>query len=392
MKKNLLVFDWSNMSFRSLFTSQIFGHASGYDTQEEINSFIAKMASDISMILRTFVPNKVIFAVDASDPWRKDLLASEEVGYKGQREKDKKINWDNIYKGLNEFKDVMISKGFDFAYHNRAEADDLMALSKEAIFTKYPEYNIVIVSSDADIRQLVDFNVSTEQFCCVFNPIGSGKGGKKKLYMNHECSTWFAQKDKVDIFFSNLNSGKEYVKNALNRDKKIEIVEIDPNEVVLGKIFCGDAGDNVPSFYEFYGPNGKKKKITEKKFKTLCETLCIQDVEDLLKKEMLLKGSLEQSLKKELNDVNIPARLERQRKLVELNSELFPSDIKDYLLDIIMMIGEPYNGSNLATIKMTDLLAGSKFFAVIEKKKAKAADIFKDIDKYADQLNRIKLF
>ena len=209
MKKNLLVFDWSNMSFRSLFTSQIFGHASGYDTQEEINSFIAKMATDISMILRTFVPNKVIFAVDASDPWRKDLLASEEVGYKGQREKDKKINWDNIYKGLNEFKDVMISKGFDFAYHNRAEADDLMALSKEAIFTKYPEYNIVIVSSDADIRQLVDFNVSTEQFCCVFNPIGSGKGGKKKLYMNHECSTWFAQKDKVDIFFSNLNSGKE---------------------------------------------------------------------------------------------------------------------------------------------------------------------------------------
>lgn len=392
MKRNLLVFDWSNMSFRSLFTSQIFGHTSNYESQEELNSFIAKMATDISMILRTFVPDKVIFTVDSSNPWRNDLYEDGELGYKGQREKDKKINWDNVYKALEEFKKIMTVKGFDFAYYDRAEADDLMCLTKEAIFSNYNDYNIIIVSSDADIRQLVDFKSENEQFCCVFNPISSGRGGKKKLYMTHECIEWFNHKDSVDIFFSNMNEGKEYIKNSLNRDKKIDIVEINPDEVVLGKIFCGDAGDNVPSFYEFFGTNGKKKKISEKKFKLICEKLCIQDVEDLLKKEMMLKGVLEEVLKKEIDDISIPARVERQRKMVELNSDLFPSSIKNYLADIIIMIGEEYNGLNLATIKMHELLTGSKFFEIVQKKKAKEADIFKDIDKYANEINGIKLF
>lgn len=394
-KKTVLVFDWSNMSFRSLFTSQIFGNASSYNTEEEINSFIAKMATDISLILRTYNPNNVVFAVDAINPWRKDFLEDQEIGYKGQREKDKNMNWDNIYKGLDDFRKVMEEKGFNFAYTERAEADDLMALTKESVFKKYPDMNVVIVSSDADIRQLVEFDPQKEQYCLVFNPIGSGKGGKKKLYMNSECKRWFETKDKVDIFFSNLNPGKEFIKNALNKDKKIEIVEIDPNKVVLEKIFCGDAGDNVPSFYEYYGTNGKKRRISEKKFESLCEQLCIQDVEDLLNKEFMLKDTIEKIMKKELDDVDCSDRLNRQRHLVELNSELFPENIRNYMADIIIMLSEDYKNPNnirLSSIKMVDILVGSRFFKIIEKKKAKAADIFKDIDKYADQINGIKLF
>ena len=393
MKKNVLVFDWSNMSFRSLFTSQIFGHARSYETKEEVNSFIAKMATDISMILRTFVPHKVIFAVDSSDPWRKDLLSTEEVGYKGQREKDKSINWDNVYSGLQEFRNVLSEKGFEFAYTNRAEADDLMCLCKEMVFKQYPDCNIVIVSSDADIRQLVDFNLEKEQFACVFNPIGTGKGGKKKLYINRDCLEWYSKKDEVDIFFSNMNHGKEFIKTALNRDKKIELVEIDPDQVVLGKIFCGDAGDNVPSFYEYYKSNGKKYKISEKKFENICKELCITDVEDLMTKEMMIKGVLEKVLKKEINDINVPKRLERQRRLVELNSELFPESIQLYITSIFSMLEYDFHNAhiNLATVKMTDLLAGSSFFEIVNKRKAKDADIFKDIDKYASQLEPIKL-
>lgn len=32
------------------------------------------------------------------------------------------------------------------------EADDIAAMCKEIVFEKYPNYNVIIVSADADIR------------------------------------------------------------------------------------------------------------------------------------------------------------------------------------------------------------------------------------------------
>lgn len=392
MKRNILVMDWSNMSFRSLYTSQWSSHSLSYDSDEEISNFVGKLATDICMILRTFDPDKALFAVDAQNPWRKDWLEDQEVGYKGQRERNKSMNWDNIFQAMKDLQGIMEEKGFDFLYKERAEADDMMCLSKETVFKRFPDCNIIIVSSDADIRQLADFNEETSQFCLVFNPISSGKGGHKKLYMTKPCLEWFNTQDKVDIFFSNLNEEKQYLKKCLEHDKKIEVSEIDPNDVVLGKIFCGDSGDNVPSFYEYYD-KGKKKKLSETKYKHIKESLCLESVEDLdQKKDVLLKESLEASLKHKVDDIDVASRLDRQKKLVELKSENFPKGLKDYSADVEILLKKPYDGLPMSSIQMAKILDGTKFGGLAKAKRVRAADVFKDLDKYAEKMHIQKLF
>jgi hypothetical protein len=47
---------------------------------------------------------------------------------------------------------------------------------------------------------------------------------------------------------------------------------------------------------------------------------------------------LEKICKKEVNDINIHERLMRQRTLVELNSSLFPQNIRDYKDTIDYMV------------------------------------------------------
>ena len=97
MKVNL-VFDYSNMAFRSLFIIGKVGLRDNYASQKDINRYITKLATDISYIVRTYVPeSRVIMAMDAKGPWRKELLKNEPIGYKGTREKDETIEWGNCY-------------------------------------------------------------------------------------------------------------------------------------------------------------------------------------------------------------------------------------------------------------------------------------------------------
>ena len=150
--KVLLVIDWSNIMFRSLFMHQLFGGtATGtYERIEDLQSFTNKFAIDVCSIVNMFKPNNVIIATDSQHAWRKDVLPGED-GYKSNREKDPKINWENIYKCSDDLQEILHKKGMNIANVDHAEADDIIALVKEVVYEKYPDYNIIIVSADADI-------------------------------------------------------------------------------------------------------------------------------------------------------------------------------------------------------------------------------------------------
>jgi hypothetical protein len=164
---------------------------------------------------------------------------------------------------------------------DHCEADDIAAMCKESVFENHPDYNIIIVSADADIRQLIDFNEVTNQYCLVYNTTGRGKGSKRHLYATESFKNWLNTTDgensNFDIFFENQDLSKQYIKNILNNNTLIELDVENPNDVVLNKIFCGDDGDCVPSFYTWY-KNGKNTRITPSKERKVRELIGINSV------------------------------------------------------------------------------------------------------------------
>lgn len=383
MNRLNLILDLSNLFYRSLYSSNGFGSFCSYNEQEEINNFIRKLSMDICYVLRIFKPKTVIFAID-DHPWRKELLKDihdSSLGYKGQRVKNDKMNWDNIFHSLNDFIKILSKNGFIVTKINSAEADDICALWKEYLIPK--NESCVIVSSDADIRQLISYD--NENFCLVFNPIGTGKGGAKKLFCDSKFIDWLYTNNEVDIFFSNFDARKNFFKNITDLDKKIKIEQIVPENIVLEKIFCGDDGDNIPSFYEYYDNAGKKQRVTPGKSKKIFETLSITSTMDLDSKIPFLKETLETIFKRKLNDIDIEQRLNRQRKLVELKSNFFPSEIMDEF-NLIKDNFDKYNYVDVSNYKLTNLLKGTKYLEQGRNyNKPKESAIFKDLDKIIDK-------
>ena len=118
---------------------------------------------------------------------------------KSNREKSDNVNWDNIYKCSDDLQRILQSKGMHVANIERSEADDIMALIKETVYEEYPDYNIIIVSADADIRQLIDFDEVTHQYCVVYNTTGRGKGSKRRMYATDGFLNWVNKEQNVDI-------------------------------------------------------------------------------------------------------------------------------------------------------------------------------------------------
>jgi hypothetical protein len=348
-----------------------------FNNQSEIDQLMRKMSIDVSYIIRSINPSKVIFTFD-SDSWRKSINIEENQGYKANRTKSEFINWNNVFKALNEFKDIMNDNVFITTKIDKAEADDILTMWAEEFFHNQNQH-VVIVSGDEDVRQLVQSKEHNNEyvFLTVFNPFISGKKGSKKLFIPPHFNQWLNKEDKGDIFDMNIDLDKDSF-NKL-RNEKVFFEEINGKEIALWKIFCGDDGDNVPSIFTWI-KNNKEVRITDSKFKKILE---LSDISLYNKYTELLdkKDSIMNSIKKvtkETPSFKIKDRLERQFKLVILDSKLFPREIKDKFEELKT---EELNKKriNVNNIKMRDLLEGTQY--VKSKSQENESKIFKEIDR-----------
>lgn len=376
-KLNLII-DFNNISFRALFTCTYASEyeVSTFDTNKECEILVRKIATDLSFIIREFVPDNVIIVCDAKHPWRNKLYDNiPGETYKGNRVKDENKNWTKIFNSLDDLKNILKNKGFTVTEINNAEADDLAALYKN--YLSGIGESMVLVSSDKDWTQLVSFDQLYNQFCIVYNPIPNNKG-KKKIFINVEFNNWLNQEEnKNDIFFNNTNTCKKRIISAKSKDK-IETSVIDPENVLLEKIICGDTGDNVPGFYEFY-KNGKRWRITPLRMNKIFESAHLKTIDDLKTGNNINNfiKELEIISKHTVDDIDPNDRLLRQRKLVELNIDLFPSEIVSEFNKQIQNFTENCS-VNTSTIKMEDILSGTKYVSN-DYKKSKENSIFKEL-------------
>lgn len=201
---NLLIVDGNNLSYR-------------YIRRANYNNYAADYIRTVTSLAKSYDACKTIVAFDfGKSYYRKDMYEE----YKGNRsdddlteeEKQKKQEFFNV---LNDLPDQLTC---DVVKHRGVEADDIIAYLSEKFKDQYD--NIWIVSSDKDLIQLVDHNVS--------------------------------------IF--NIFSRKEITIDSLQ-----ETLEITPSEFMLSRIIEGDSGDNI---FGIEGIGPKRAQALAKEYKT----------------------------------------------------------------------------------------------------------------------------
>ena len=379
------IFDLSNLFFRSLFVCGGYGTKQfTFDNQSELDQLMRKVSTDVSQVIRTINPSRIIFAMD-SKSWRKDISIDENEGYKAQRTKSAHINWDNVFKIMNEFADILETNGFIISKFDRAEADDLIALwKKELLFNQ--NQHVIIVSADEDVRQLVQFyppQPGKLVFCTVFNPFMQGKNAFKKLYVPEKMwDEWILDADPGDFFNRGIDVDKEDFKRILN-DPKVKLEKVNGDQIVLKKIFCGDDGDNVPAIYTWLNDKGKEIRITDSKFAKIMDSLGenidaydLMDKKDIIYEQLSIISGQRPSFKME-------DRIKRQLQLVHLDTLIFPQEfVKKFEEKVPQELSKPQ--VHPQNWNMTSILEGTRYITSDGgkyKKPTTEASIFGEIDR-----------
>jgi 5'-3' exonuclease len=254
MEKINLVIDGNYFFFKTI------GVFSGYSKkgpqilsdQSEIDMFVGKIVQDLaSAISKIPHPKRVIFCRDSAS-WRKKYMKTRKE-YKGDREKNETINWENFYQTMEKFGTHLEKEcGFIYSSVYGTEGDDLIMSWSKALNEQGE--NVIILSGDKDCCQLVE--TVGDAWTIQWN----GVAKNSKLYVPFDMD--FSAKKEIDIFSFNPVSEREETKISKLIDIS-EVEKISVKEFIFKKILTGDKGDSVPSSW-IVSRGGKNYSITEK--------------------------------------------------------------------------------------------------------------------------------
>jgi 5'-3' exonuclease len=260
--RHTFVVDGNYFLFRTLYVLPRQGKSKELlGSAEEAQSFMVKLATDFAYQVRLFegLIDKIVWTVD-SRSWRKDFYP--EADYKGNRKQDSTINWENFSKVSEDFISFLVRQGVIVSKIDGAEGDDLMyAWNTESLANNK---SVIMFTGDRDLVQLVNTNGNTHTI--LFSP------AHKKLYTYQGFSEWMnteTDESSTDIFdlmkvsVSPENQSKKLLQ-ILVKKKKVDIIEVDPEEFRFRKVLTGDAGDNVTPAY-WYVLKDRRYGISEKK-------------------------------------------------------------------------------------------------------------------------------
>jgi hypothetical protein len=263
----ILVFDGHNFLMKNVYILKNKSEKTFFD------EFIKSFLYDIFGFLNSFDNVDAAYVAFDFGSWRKKYI-KEKLNidtYKSNRkikEEDekiktfKKIVFDNVDKiiGLLEIFDVNA-----FSLYG-AEADDIIY----TICNKFDKNNIVIISTDNDLVQLVEFK---DRWVVKMNSVKSNKKiyvsdnfyyslfEKKDIKQHSENKTFTTDRNlflnvdepkKLDdvydsitnIFKKNKKSDESVLLDYIKKNK-IDVIKTDKKMFILEKIFLGDISDNI---------------------------------------------------------------------------------------------------------------------------------------------------
>jgi 5'-3' exonuclease len=366
-----IIIDGNYLFYKTLFIFGGYGSNSEktLGSKQDQEMFIRKIATDMSYAIRTFGnPTRIILTFD-SKSWRKEVVI-EDGGYKTNRDKgDSPIDWDIFYKCMNEFGIIMQKKGIIISKEERAEGDDLMYLWAKELFDAGED--CIIVTGDRDLTQCVKFD--GKNYVVVYNP----NSKSRKIVAPKGFAQWLKSED-YDLFDAStfMNRGKDLIAEAAN---SVPIEEIDADYLIFEKVIIGDAGDTVPPVWTWEN-KGKTFRVTPAKAARIYEVMQmmkpIEDVFELPYRAQEISNAINSVCKQSTTADIIRPRLERNLKLVFLDTRVIPVDIvgsfnASYLVDVKKTL-------SAKNYDMAYLLEGTRF---ISGGKTFEADIFSKFDR-----------
>lgn len=205
---NLLVIDGNNVSYRYI-------QRANYDSYED------DFKRTISSLAKSYKAKRTIVCFDFGKSYYRMNLLSDYKGTRKKAETEEEIEHaEKFFAVLNRLPETLDEEVLKF---RGIEADDTIAYITQNVASRYD--HTWIVSSDKDIIQLVDDNIS------IFN------------------------------IFSRKEITKQYLQEEL---------QLTPSEFMLSRIIEGDKGDNIIGI-EGIGP--KRAQALAKEYKTLDKLL-----------------------------------------------------------------------------------------------------------------------
>lgn len=369
-----LIFDGNYLFYKTLFAFGSYSKGRLLESKTDQEMFIRKIATDMAYAIRAFgIPEKIIFTID-SKSWRKEVVI-EDGAYKGHRSKDEStVDWDAFYHSMNEFARVLENKGFVVSRVEKAEGDDLMYLWSKKLNEERKD--CVIVTGDKDLTQCV--RLLNSPFGDCFTVVYNSNSKTRKIVTPQGFKEWLKEEE-IDIFdaSSYMGRSKDLIQKALT---SIEIQEINQDYVIFEKVIGGDAGDAVPPIWTWQ-KGGKTYRVTPAKIQRIYEIMTankpITDVYDLPNRSQELVDAIVATTKEVAPVEIIKANLERNLKLVFLDTRVIPTSIQE-------IFEQEYEGNKTAkelrlkSFDMTSILEGTRF---LSGGKTFEADIFSQLGK-----------
>jgi 5'-3' exonuclease len=196
--------------------------------------------------------------------WRNGIKESQESYKAGRKEgKRNKFNFKFFNEAVDDFcHDLNKEVGVNVIKLRKMEADDIVCIASR--FFNAKDMNTVIVSSDADLLQLVNTGKDNRGSTIIYDA-----RSKEQCFRIDEDFDGDPEPDINDIFNVNANDGSGLT-SFVNTSSKL----VDPSDVLLGKVILGDKSDNISPCYPGIGPvtYGKAKDYIWKRSKKVAVT------------------------------------------------------------------------------------------------------------------------
>lgn len=282
------------------------------------------MIKSINKVLRLFPKiDNIIFVADGGS-WR----ASEKIPdclkqdvennlipcatYKGTREQDNNLNWEVIFDEYENFLDLLDYSGIQVCREQGVEGDDWCWYWSRKL--NNDNTNVIIWSKDKDLTQLVDKN-SNGFFTVFWNDSGV------------TCKKTNDEEEFASFFMNPYYAVNEQMLHDIIQHSTVKN-EIDPNSILVEKIFRGDKGDNIFPIIQRHSKSG-----SDKLFRISTKDMNFSlDIYDFASIKNYIDNLLEQKNYKNRVLHNIEDIYEHfyyNRKLVSLNEQEYPQQIKD---------------------------------------------------------------
>lgn len=322
MNKCTLLVDgnWLLMSRFSMNKEGFLKENSEFTKQMAKGECVQLMKKSIGLVLTRFenIIDNIILVCDGQS-WRKFVEKPKalDAEYKGTRVKEEDLDWDSIYSCLKTLEEDMTKMGYTVAHTYHAEGDDEIWFWKT--WLNKEKCNCIIWTSDNDLKQLVSYDDG------VFTTWYNDRYG---LFASSESSV----EDDLDFFM--LDDPKQRVNAILENMQNLSetpLKYINPEEVIMSKIICGDKSDNIKAVVRIQS-GARTYSVTEKMWNEVKEKFEIHTLEDFFADEDAILKEL-YNLKKfrgtsmTLDDVK--EQFEYNTKLVWLDDSTIPEDVKE---------------------------------------------------------------